>query len=115
MATPSNVEIYIDEVKKFVDFEMLKPDFILTLVLKEEVTMKEIIDKVIGNIQPRNSTELEKNKPSNLGSFGIQDGGILMNIIPYIMIAGCFVLFVMCIGLLVIIKKYRKQMKRKLR
>ena len=48
MATPSNVEVYLDMIKSFVDFEMLKPDFFISLIYDEELTLVEFIQRLKG-------------------------------------------------------------------
>ena len=39
---PSNAQLYVEEIRKFVDFEMLKPDFLIYLVLGERISATEL-------------------------------------------------------------------------
>ena len=40
---PANALIYIEELRKFIDFEMLSPDFVLKVVYKEDISVSEFL------------------------------------------------------------------------
>ena len=42
--TPANTALYIEEVRKLIDFEMLKPDGIIKLI-DQEASLKGYIEK----------------------------------------------------------------------
>ena len=110
VSVPSNAQLYLREIRKFVDFEMLTPDFLIMLILDEQMTAKEYVQRVFGN-----KPKLKESMPLNLLSSGIVEGGLTVNLIPfYIMLAGTIVAG-MVFAHLMLIPAIRKKVKKQIK
>ena len=84
---PSNVEIYMQELRFMIKFEILKPDNILAL-FDSELTLKKIV---------KGQTEQMK---GNFENTGYEMDNILINMSVYILIFVVFLLGILVLTLL---------------
>ena len=89
---PANVEIYVNEFRKMVKFEILKPDNLLALI-DPDLTVASLIE----SSQAQLSASME--------SSGVQSSNFLVNMAVYI---GMFILFLLGMIVLFIMKNFAK-------
>jgi hypothetical protein len=102
---PGNVEIYMDEFRKLIFFEILNPDKIIGLIYPGK-TLQSLIEGE--NLKDHNFT-------GAMESTGVKSTGFLINMAVYIFILCAFLIFLMTIYLLSYVKPIRQKMQKIIR
>lgn len=98
MQIPGNAEIYIQQFRELVDFEIFQPDVFLPLINK-----KWSVQYFVGFSKAQ--------VQGNLAATGVTSGNILFNLQTYIMLLCIFLFFMLILVALMIIKKFRAKIK----
>ena len=77
-----NVEIYVEEFRKLVQFDILQPDNLLGII-SPGTTVQSLVE----------SAEEERNLDSSMESSGVKSPGFIVNMALYLMVLAAFLIF----------------------
>ena len=77
-----NVEIYVEEFRKLVQFDILQPDNLLGII-SPGTTVQSLVE----------SAEEERNLDSSMESTGVKSPGFIVNMALYLMVLAAFLIF----------------------
>ena len=95
---PGNAEIYIQQFRELVDFEIFKPDVFLPLI-NPKWSIEYFVGFGTAKVQ------------GNLAATGVTSGNILFNLQTYIMLFCLFLVFMIILILLMAVKKFRPKIQ----
>ena len=106
----------LQEIRKLIDFEMLKPDFLIKMIapdfdLKEFLTGISKMEKAKENEggDTKEGEEEDDQLPSNLESSGVGSDNIIDNLSQYLMVLILFIVFVLLLGIAGVICRTQKE------